>query len=119
MTAMGYSLTEALRILKAHEPELRRRGVTHAAVFGSVARGEAGQTSDVDILIDLDPERRLDLFDYVNIKLHIAALFGVDSLDGADRRGQSQDAQAPPAPADPLRGRPCVLKRPGKRRART
>ena len=79
---MAYSLSEALQILKAHEPELRRRGVTHAAVFGSVARGEAGRTSDVDILIDLDPEQRLDLFDYVNIKLQIAALFGVDSLDG-------------------------------------
>ena len=80
---MGYSLTEALRILKAHEPELRRRGVTHAAVFGSVARGEAGQTSDVDILIDLNLERRLDLFDYVNIKFQIAALFGVELLEGA------------------------------------
>jgi len=79
---MAYSLIEALQILKAHEPELRRRGVTHAAVFGSVARGEASKASDVDILIDLDPEQRLDLFDYVNIKLQIAALFGVDSLDG-------------------------------------
>jgi uncharacterized protein len=79
---MPTSLAEALRILKDDEPELRRRGVIHAAVFGSVARGEASEASDVDILIDLDPERRLDLFDYVNIKLHIAALFGVESLDG-------------------------------------
>jgi uncharacterized protein len=74
---MPTSLADALRILKAHESELRRRGVTHAAVFGSVARGEANATSDLDVLIDLDPERPIDLFDYVNIKLHIAALFGV------------------------------------------
>jgi uncharacterized protein len=79
---MPASLPEALRILKDHEPELRRRGVTHAAVFGSVARGEARQTSDVDILIDLDPERPIDLFGYAAIKLYIAALFGIDSLDG-------------------------------------
>ena len=79
---MAYSLADALQILKAHEPELRRQGVTHAAVFGSVARGEAGAASDVDILIDLDPEFRLDLFDSVNIKLCIAALFGIDSLEG-------------------------------------
>jgi uncharacterized protein len=79
---MPASLSEALRILKDHEPELRRRGVTHAAVFGSVARGEAHQTSDVDILIDLDPERPIGLFDYAALKLYIAALFGVDSLDG-------------------------------------
>jgi predicted nucleotidyltransferase len=79
---MAYSLAEALQILKAHEPELRRRGVTHAAVFGSVARGEAGQASDVDILIDLDPSKPIGLFDYAAIKLYIAELFGVDTLDG-------------------------------------
>jgi predicted nucleotidyltransferase len=76
------SLAEALRILKDHEPELRRRGVTHAAVFGSVTRGEAVATSDVDILIDLDPERPIGMFDYAAIKLYIAGLFGIESLDG-------------------------------------
>ena len=79
---MAYSLSEALQILKAHEPELRRRGVTHAAVFGSVARGEAGGTSDVDILIDLDPNQAIGLFDYAAIKLYIAELFGIETLDG-------------------------------------
>jgi predicted nucleotidyltransferase len=49
---MPTSLAAALRILKDHEPELRRRGVVHAAVFGSVARGEANAVSDVDILIE-------------------------------------------------------------------
>jgi uncharacterized protein len=77
---MPTSLADALRILKAHEPELRRRGVTHAAVFGSVARGEANATSDLDVLIDLDPERPIGL--YAAIKLYIAELFGADSLDG-------------------------------------
>jgi predicted nucleotidyltransferase len=79
---MPTSLADALRILKAHEPELRRRGVTHAAVFGSVARGEANATSDLDVLIDLDPERPIGLFDHAAIKLYIAELFGADSLDG-------------------------------------
>ena len=79
---MACSLSEGLQILRAHEPELRRRGVTHAAVFGSVARGEAASTSDVDILIDLDPDKPIGLFDYAAIKLYIAALFDVDTLDG-------------------------------------
>ena len=79
---MAYSLTEALQILKAHEPELRRRGVTHAAVFGSVARGEAAGASDVDILVDLDPNRPIGVFDHAAIKLYIAELFGIDTLDG-------------------------------------
>ena len=79
---MSISLAEALRILKDHEPELRRRGVSHAAVFGSVARGDACASSDVDILIDLDPTKPIGLFEYVAIKLYIAELFGADSLDG-------------------------------------
>jgi uncharacterized protein len=79
---MAVVLPEALRVLREHEPELRRRGVAHAAVFGSVARGEAGAASDVDVLIDLDPDRPIGLFEYAAIKLYIAKLFGADTLDG-------------------------------------
>ena len=53
------------------------------------------QASDVDILIDLDPRQRLDLFDYVNIKLHIAALFGVDTLSMGRSTWSIANAQAP------------------------
>ena len=38
----------------AHE-----HGVTHVRVFGSMARGEAGAKSDVDLLVDLDQGRTL------------------------------------------------------------
>lgn len=79
---MTLRLDDALRVLKEHEAELRRRGVLHAGVFGSVARGEASAISDVDVLIELDETKPLDLFDYANIKLFVAGLFGVDSLDG-------------------------------------
>jgi hypothetical protein len=34
---------------------LRARGVAHAAVFGSVARGEQRPGSDIDIMIDVEP----------------------------------------------------------------
>jgi len=46
---------QVIATLRAHEEELRRRGVRHAALFGSVARGEAISTSDIDILIELQP----------------------------------------------------------------
>jgi hypothetical protein len=36
-----------------------RRGARNVRVFGSAARGEAGAASDVDILVDLDPDRSL------------------------------------------------------------
>lgn len=61
--------------LHEHQAELRRRGVLHAALFGSVARGDAGAESDVDILIDLDPQARLGVFDYAGLKAYIASLF--------------------------------------------
>lgn len=34
----------------------RRHGVTRVRVFGSMARGDAGPQSDVDLLVDVGPE---------------------------------------------------------------
>lgn len=46
----------ALRILNGLLPQLRDFGVRDIALFGSVARNDAGDTSDIDILIDFEPE---------------------------------------------------------------
>lgn len=40
-------------------PVMRRRGVLHAAIFGSVARGEAGPGSDLDFLVEFERGRTL------------------------------------------------------------
>jgi len=61
--------------LREHEAELRRRGVLHAALFGSRARGDAGPQSDTDIMIEIDPAVRVTLFDYAGLKEDIASLF--------------------------------------------
>lgn len=46
---------DAIEILRAAAPELRRRyGVSSAAVFGSVARGEAANESDIDVAVSFD-----------------------------------------------------------------
>lgn len=44
---------QALATLRAHEHELRAAGVVSVSVFGSVARGEGGADSDVDVAVRL------------------------------------------------------------------
>src|SRR4051812_24555394 len=66
---------DAIAILRKHSDSLRARGVCHAALFGSVARGEANANSDIDIMIELQPNSSLDLFAYVELQGFIAELF--------------------------------------------
>jgi predicted nucleotidyltransferase len=68
---MALNLPDTLEILRAHESDLRRLGITHAAVFGSVARCEATPTSDVDVLVDLDEACPMGIFEYARLKLYI------------------------------------------------
>jgi uncharacterized protein len=74
---------EILERLRENERALRERGVTHAAVFGSRARGDDSPDSDTDIMIDIDPEAPLSVYDYVGLKRFIAGLFDgpVDVID--------------------------------------
>lgn len=65
---------EVIDILRRNADTLRERGVKHAALFGSVARGDAGPESDIDILIDLDRSVRLGVFGYVELKSFIEEL---------------------------------------------
>ncbi len=72
---------EALETLRRVESDLRARGVAHAALLGSVARGD--NRPDSDILVEFDPEARVTVFDYAGLKTFIASLFPrpVDVID--------------------------------------
>ena len=74
---------EIIEKLKEREADLRAHGVTHAALFGSVARDEQRPDSDIDILVDLDPAVVATMFDYAGLKEYVAALFqgSVDVID--------------------------------------
>lgn len=50
-------------------PVLKRQGVLKAALFGSFARNEAGQNSDIDLLVKLDKSKTL--LDLVALKLEL------------------------------------------------
>lgn len=69
--------------LKEKEAELRARGVAHAALFGSHARGDNRPDSDIDIMIETEPDLVRDVYTYVALKTYIAELFKepVDVID--------------------------------------
>ena len=66
---------DAIATLRRYEADLRARGIRHAGVFGSVARGDNRNNSDLDIIIDIEPDAHVTLFDYVGLKEYIAGLF--------------------------------------------
>jgi predicted nucleotidyltransferase len=67
--------SEVLETLRRSEPDLRARGVRRATVFGSVARGDGRPDSDIDIMVEIDSETRLTVFDHAGLKDYIAGLF--------------------------------------------
>ena len=67
---------EALAKLRPMEAELRARGIAALYLFGSVAGGEAGPTSDVDLMCDFDPARAINLFDFYHIEEALAGELG-------------------------------------------
>jgi uncharacterized protein len=75
----------AIATLRRHESALRARGVAHAAVFGSVARGDNGPDSDLDILVEFEPGSEGTIYDYLRFKEFLAGLFEipVDVIDRA------------------------------------
>jgi predicted nucleotidyltransferase len=65
-------LESALRLLRAHQADLRQRGVKSLAVFGSVARGENTPASDLDVLVEFD--HLVGLFEFIRLKYYLESL---------------------------------------------
>ena len=47
---------QVIAIIRKHEDELRAAGVVRLSLFGSVARGEATEESDIDVVVQLEDD---------------------------------------------------------------
>ena len=75
-TATTTTADEVIASLQAHAAELRDTGIRHLSLFGSVARGEAGPESDIDLAVELDRDRHITLIGLAGIELRLGALLG-------------------------------------------
>ena len=74
---------DVLDLLRAARPQLATEfGITRLALFGSYARGDQREDSDVDVLVEVDPSIGMR---FVDLAERIEALLGVPS-DVVSRR---------------------------------
>ena len=66
--------TEILDALRSHGNDIKEFGVRSLSIFGSVARDEAAETSDVDLLVEFD--RPVGLFAFCRLRLYLQEILG-------------------------------------------
>ncbi len=66
---------QILRLLREYQSELRRLGVKRCGVFGSFVRDEACPQSDVDILVEFEPEKK-SFDNFMRLSFLLEDLFG-------------------------------------------
>lgn len=75
---MKKSLDEIKVILKKHIKELKRKyRVKEIGIFGSYLRGEAKEKSDLDILVEFNPDAKISLLEFVELENYLSDLLGV------------------------------------------
>ena len=68
---------EIIAKVRESAPALRAEGVTKLAIFGSRARGDARPDSDLDVLIEIDPQARFSLLNLSGVGLMLEDATGV------------------------------------------
>lgn len=66
---MSKQFSKIKKLLTSHREQLSELGGHHIAIFGSLARDEATESSDVDILVDFDSKK--GLFGFADLKFYL------------------------------------------------
>ena len=82
--------TDALNLLLQHRDELSKLGVAHLSLYGSVARDQADEQSDVDVIVDTSDGQAPGLFRLARITDELERILGrpVDVISRRVRRGR-------------------------------
>lgn len=68
----------ALKIIRDKLDEIKKFHVISLAIFGSVARDEASEKSDIDILVEFDPDAKVGLFMFLDLKEYLSDILGCE-----------------------------------------
>jgi predicted nucleotidyltransferase len=82
---------KALEIIAKHRDELRELALESIAIFGSVARDEATESSDIDILVQFS--RPVGLFHFALVRRRLSKMLGceVDLVTPGALRNEMRD----------------------------
>jgi uncharacterized protein len=61
------SREDLLSELQAMKSDLQRTGVVHIALFGSRARRDNRRDSDIDLVVEIDEERKFSMLDLIGV----------------------------------------------------
>ena len=78
-----------LSILKKHKPELSKFGVSNIGLFGSYLHNKQTSTSDIDLLIDFDPEKE-NFDNYMAVYDIFERLFKNEKVEIVTKNGLSK-----------------------------
>jgi predicted nucleotidyltransferase len=78
-----------LAILRAHKPDFSKYGVSNIGLFGSYLRNEQSAKSDIDLLVDFEPEK--ESFDnYMAVYDMFESLFKNEKIEIVTKNGLSK-----------------------------
>lgn len=77
-----------LATIKNHKPALEQLGISVVGLFGSYMRNEQSENSDIDILIDFEPEQE-NFDNYMAVYVLFEKLFENEKVEVVTKNGLS------------------------------